>query len=464
MISLSHHWHVFKESWVAESARRKEKRQAISPDFLPAALEVLERPPSPLGRAMLWLTCSLFLAALLWATLGHVDVVATAQGKTLPVERVKMIQAAEYGIVRAIHVTEGQVVKAGQPLVDLDTSVSTAEEGQAQQQLIMARLDMARGEALLDYLGSGRLTFASASDLDVRRIDKQRRLAQAQIDEYAARLATVDKQREERLADLAVVTRELEKLDQMLPLLGEQVSARAELTEKGLSPRLVLLELKERQIAMQMDAQVQRENLIKMQASIGALDQERDRIVREFRRTVIADLTEAEAQATLAGEEVKKASSRRSFQRLVAPVDGIVQQLSVHTIGGVVEPAAPLMVVVPGDGRLIVEASLQNKDAGFVLVGDPVEVKLEAFPFTKFGVIEGHVDHISPDAVQTEDQGLIYLARVELDRQDIEVNGRAVPLTSGMTATAEIKTGRRRLIEYLLSPLLRYKQESFRER
>ena len=179
---------------------------------------------------------------------------------------------------------------------------------------------------------------------------------------------------------------------------------------------------------------------------------------------MITDLAEAENQVAIQTQNLRKAEQRLQLQQLISPVDGVVQQLAVHTLGGVVQPAQALMIVVPGSGELLVEAMVQNKDIGFVHAGQPVEVKLEAFPFTKHGVVHGVLEDISTDAVQDEKRGLIYPARVKLLAQTIGIGGRDVPLGAGMQVSAEIKTGERRLIDYVLSPIVKYREESFRER
>lgn len=175
-------------------------------------------------------------------------------------------------------------------------------------------------------------------------------------------------------------------------------------------------------------------------------------------------LHEAEQRVTDLTQELIKAESRGRFMTLTAPVDGVVQQLSVHTVGGVVTPAQPLLVIVPGDNPFEVEAFIQNKHIGFVNAGQEAEVKIETFPFTKYGTIPATIIQVSNDAIQDEKRGLIYAARVALSRATMAVEEKTVNLTSGMAVTVEIKTGKRRLIEYFLSPLLQYENESLRER
>jgi hemolysin D len=166
----------------------------------------------------------------------------------------------------------------------------------------------------------------------------------------------------------------------------------------------------------------------------------------------------------MAEQELIKARTRLRARTLVAPVAGVVQQLAVHSIGAIVTPAQQLMVIVPGNDRLEVEAMLENKDIGFVEVGQQAEIKVDTFPFTKYGTIEGEVLDLSNDAVADEAKGLVYKMRVSMKQDSLRVNGRQVTLSPGMTVTVESRTGTRRLIEFFLSPLLRYADESVRER
>lgn len=463
LAAIAKHWRVFTASWAEENERKKSRKKYKEEEFLPAALEILERPPSPLGRAIQWTIIAFFTIAVLWAIFGRVDVVASAPGKVLPRERVKVVQAPDVGVVRAIYVADGERVEKGDALIDLDPTNAAAEQAQAREQLAIAEIDLARGEALLAFINGAEAVFDD-SDVDARIAARQRALIRAQIAEYAAQTETLAKQREERAADIAVVESQVAKLRETLPMVREQLTTREALLEEGFSARLVVLEVKERHVAMEKDYQIARDQFTKARAALEAVDRQVDQLREEFRKTVLAELAEAEARARIAREDLNKAELRRRQQSLKAPVDGVVQQLVVHTIGAVVKPADPLLVVVPGEGELIVEAMILNKDIGFVAPGDPVEVKLEAFPFTKYGVIDGVLEGVSGDAVQDENLGLVYQARVKLDRQTIMVNGREVSLSPGMAATAEIKTGTRRIIEYLLSPLLRYRDEALRER
>ncbi|MFN3231364.1 MAG: HlyD family type I secretion periplasmic adaptor subunit [Alphaproteobacteria bacterium] len=465
---IKRHVSIFRESWKQDKEAAKHRKPVIEPDFLPAALEVLEKPASPLGRTIVYTIIAFFLIAIVWSLVGKIDVVASAQGKLVPQGNVKTIQPAELGVVRAIHASNGDTVKAGDVLVELDPSMTSADEERTGRERLVAAVNAARDEAILRFLDEADATYYPPEGATPAMIRMQERLIASQISEYQAQLAALDKQMDERRVDYELVVKQLVKLEETLPLLEQQVDARRTLLEKGLTSRLLFLELQERFVAHKQDVLIERDRLMKARAAIQTVERQMEQVRQEFRRTTLTEYAEFTEQAAALEQELIKARTRHGLQNLTAPVDGVVQQRAIHTIGGVVQPGEPVMVIVPGTAEggveLQVEALVLNKDIGFVHEGQPVEVKLEAFPFTKYGVIHGTVERIATDAVQDEHLGLVYPAKVSMDATTIMANGRVVNLGPGMSVTAEIKTGKRRLIEFVLSPLLRYQDEALRER
>ena len=461
---LLHHVDVWKESYRQQKEIEKKSFKVEEADFLPAALEILEKPSSPIGRWMIRLIIAFFTIALLWSYFGKVDEVATAQGKVTPLGDIKVIQSAQLGVVRNILVSNGQRVKAGENLIELDTTITLADTERARRELQVAYVSKARYEAILIGVAGNDPEFIAPIGASESVIRMQELLIESELQEYQASLETYRQQKIEREADEKVVLQEIIKLEQTLPLLREQVSARADLLEKGLTPRFQFLEYKERLVGQESDLDIQRDQLTKVRASIIGADKQINQLEQEFLKTTYANLAKAEDQIVALTHELTKASKIQDLQILKAPVDGEIQQLAVHTIGGVVNAGDPLMVIVPDERILTVEANVLNKDIGFVNEGQPVEVKFEAFPFTKYGVIHGEVLSIAQNAVADENLGLVYPARVSLDAATIAVNGKEVNISPGMAVTAEVKTNQKRLIEFILSPLLRYKDESLRER
>lgn len=470
------HWEVAKEAYRLEKDKAAKRLPIHQQDFLPAALAIMEKPASPAGRFTVWLIVLFFSIAVLWSFFGKIDVVAVANGAVTAHGQTKVIQSSQPGVVLDIFVENGSKVKQGDVLIDLDSTMSNADVTRLTREYQAANLIKARSSWLLSEIENPVSEYTSASqnlhqaslefppnvDKDVARV--QEMLALSQASEYRAIQSAYEQQRAEKNSERSVVEKQLHKLMETLPLLQEQVDGMAELSERGVTARFQYLEYQERLIARRQDLVIEQDKLLQVDASIRTIEKQQEQHRQEFRKQVVSNLAESTDALVKIEQELKKAEQTNNFQRIRAPVDGVVQQLAVHTIGGVVKAADPLLIVVPDDRKLQVEANVLNKDIGFVEEGQEVEVKLEAFPFTKYGVVHGKVESIDLAAVQDENLGLVYPARISIEQSVMLVNGKNIPLTPGMTLTAELKTGKRRLIEFLLSPLLRYKDESLRER
>lgn len=444
------------------------KRTKSEFEFLPAVLEIQETPPSPLGRAIAWTLIAFFTIAVIWACVGKVDIVAVAQGKIIPGDRIKVIQPLEIGTVRTIHVQEGQAVTKGDLLVELDATSSGADRQRLSEQLMTAKIEAARWRALsaLEFRDENRPSpsFAAPPQANPAQMAVQQRLLQNQIAEYTARLSEIHNTIEQHRAEQAGAKETVAKLEATLPLVAKRADALKNLADKKLASEHSYLELEQQRIEQQQDLAVQRNRLKETASAIAGAEQQRLALQAEVKRTALTELAKAEEATTALTQELVKAEQRTTLQHLTAPVSGVVQQLAVHTVGGVVTPAQQLMVVVPKEHALEIEALVKNQDIGFVRDGQIAEVKVETFPFTKYGTIDAQLLHVSNDAIADEKLGLVYSARVLMKKSVMDVEGKRVNLTPGMAVTVEVKTGKRRLIEYFLSPLLQYAKESVRER
>ena len=465
--------------------RRAHERRAEELAFLPAALEIVETPPSPIGRAIAGTVALLFCAALAWAWWGTIDIVASATGKIVPSSRTKVIQPFETGVVRAIHVTDGQVVRAGDPLVELDTTINAAEGQRVAAELLPTQLEIARLRALLEGLGDPSDRLVAPPDASPAQITVQRSLLASQEAEHRAKLANIDRQIVQINAARDGAAAEVKKLDRAIPLLQQRVDALRQLYEKGWGQKLQYLQLSQDLVEHQEELEAQKARLAETAAAVSALQEQRRQAEAEFQRANWADLATAEQKAASLQAQLIQARQRQHLQTLTAPVDGVVQQLAVHTVGGVVTPAQPLLVVVPSDSRLEIQAMVSNGDIGFVHPGQNAEIKIDTFDFTRYGLLRGEVLSVSQDAIsrdrdqdETNDRGpamrndgsepkgqqLSYDARISLDRTRMRIDDQMVKLSPGMAVTVEIKTGSRRILSYFSSPLLRYRQETLRER
>jgi hemolysin D len=453
-------------------------------EFLPAALEIIETPASPVGRAIAFTIILFFVVALAWASLGSVDVIATAQGRIVPTGRTKVVQPFETGVVRAIHVQDGQAVKAGEVLIELDPTIDTAERDRLAEELVVMRLDVARLKAAMAKDPGG--AFVPPEGATAAQIELQRNLLTNSVEEHRAKLGNLDRQIAQNEANRAAVAATVQKLTVSIPLLRQRAEARRYLAEREVGSKLQYLEVQQDLVEHEQELSVQKARLNEAEASLAALKEQRRQAEAEYLRTDLSDLAQSEQKASSLAEELVKAREHQALQTLTAPVDGTVQQLAVHTVGGVVTAAQPLLVVVPADSHLEIEAMVENRDIGFVHPGEAAEIKVDTFNFTRYGLIHGKVLSVSQDAIsrdrpqdksdtrpsagtdsdssEPKGQELVYAARVSLGRTQMQIEDRLVDLTPGMAVTVEIKTGSRRVIEYLLSPLLRYKQGSLRER
>jgi hemolysin D len=470
---------------VARIKPDEERRRFDELAFLPAALEIVETPPSPLGRATAFSIIAVFTVALVWAYFGTVDVVAIAPGKLIPSGRTKTIQPFETGVVRSIKVHDGQVVKNGDALIELDTTITVAELGHLKGDLLAAQLDIARTKAALTSKDDPLAAFIPPADATPSQIEMHRRFLITQTAEQNAKLAAIDQQVKQKEAERATFAASTEKLRATLVPLQQRVEIRQQLFQKELGSKITYLTEFQDYVAQQQEILVQQSRSSEADAAIAVLMETRAKAVAEYERGLFEGLAKAEEKAAGLTQDVIKAEQRTSLQKLTAPIDGMVQQLAVHTIGGVVTPAQMLMLIVPTESRLEIEAMVSNRDIGFVEPGQDAAIKIDTFNFTRYGLLQGKVISISQDAItrnKPQDRGneaapgaettssepkgqeLVYAARISLDRSQMDIENKRVNLSPGMAVTVEIKNGSRSIISYLLSPLLRYKQESMRER
>ena len=465
--------------------RRSNRRDKYELAFLPAALEVVETPPSPTGRAVAWTIIALFCLALAWASFGKIDIVASAPGKIIPSGRTKVVQPFETGVVRAINVRDGESVRAGQILIELDTTMNEAERNHTRSDLTSAQLDVARLHAALSGDGNPVAEFHPPAEAPPRLVAMQRQFLIHQTAELGAKLAALDRQRAQKEAERATIAATIAKLDATIPILQQRLDIRKKLSDKELVSKITYLETLHQLVDQQEDHKVQESRYVEAEAALAAIIETRAQAEAEYRRTLSSDLVEAERKVAGLSEDLIKAEQRTKLQALTAPVDGLVQQLAIHTIGGVVTPAQALLMVVPIDSHLEIESMVPNRDIGFVHPGQQVEIKIDTFPFTRYGLLHGTVLSVSHDAIvndkpqdksgdkvpgaetsssEPKGQELVYAARISLDRTQMQIDDNVVNLSPGMAVTSEIKTGSRTVISYLLSPLFRYQHESLHER
>ncbi len=462
---LKRYGQVFRAAWVERRALEPIRRTGDELAFLPAHLELAETPLSPAPRVSLWVIMGLFSAALLWAWLGKLDVVAVAPGKTVTSSRTKVVQPAETAVVRRILVHDGQRVNKGDLLVELDATATSADSKKAEQALVSARLAAARSSALVAAIDAGQPpTMTNDSGLPVERFDATQRLASSEFVAFSAKKQSLEAMVTQKQAELRTVESAIKPLEQYLAISRTRLADYEKLLDKSYVPRQDYLQRKQESISAERDLAGQRSRRAELRSAITGAKEELAVTVTDTRRQLLDELRHAREQIQQFEPEVAKTTQRNALMLLRAPVAGTVQQLAVHTVGGVVTPAQPLLSVVPENEPMEVEATVLNRDIGFVHPGQRATIKVESFPYTRYGYIEGVVESVSHDAIQDEKLGLVYQARVKMATTVMEVNGVKVNLTSGMALTAEINTGKRRVIDYILDPLKAGTAEAMRER
>lgn len=463
-----------RDAWVNRHALGDREKSRELSAFLPAALEIEATPPNPITRWLARSIVALLVLFLLWALLGEVNIVASAQGKILPGSRVKVIQPLQKGVIKKILVNEGEYVTKGQALIELDETLTSADEKRLVGELDNTRMRLAVGEALLKKLGSGetRDGMAGANNPDSRRwpseVAEKRILFEKLLHEkwlqYQGNVSEMISAHEAADAEYEATAIEIEKLKKTLPITTKRAKITKGLYEKKYATEIEYLQLEQARIEQSHQLAAEKQHLSQLQATRNRAQQQIDTLRAETKAGILLEITENQREMAALQEELVKARDINRRQILHAPVSGQVQELAVNTEGGVVTEAEPLMKIVPDETSLVVEAFLENKDIGFVEKEMAAEVKIHTFPFTKYGVVEAEVENISDDAIFDEKRGYTYSMLLAMKKKTINVDGKEVRLMPGMEVTAEIKTGERRLIEYFLAPLLRHGRESLRER
>lgn len=458
---------VWRRAWQQRSGSQGAGRQPDELAFLPAALALQETPVHPLPRVLQWTLLTLVGLALAWACLGEIDVVASAEGKVVPSGRSKQIQASEVAVVQAIHVVDGQEVRKGDVLVELEGQQTDADIKRLTNELLAAQIDQARATTLLQALDGGHAP-ASLAGLIPSATSAQQASAQrwmeGQYHELQASLQQIDAEIEQRAAEVRSAQRRAHALQKLLVITRQLTADYRALFSEAAVAKHTYLEKEQARLEQERELQLQHSRIDELQAARLAAHHRRAGAVAQLRKSTL-DL-EGDAQRRIASinPELSKAEERHRLKTLRAPVDGTIQQLSIHTRGGVVTPAQTLMVVVPMAQPVEVEVKIENKDIGFVFPGQAVELKVDAFTFTKYGVVKGQVQSISRDAIEDERRGLVFSARIVLNERFLNRGVERKELAAGMSVRAEIVLDKRKIIDYFLSPLQRHVSESLVER
>ena len=448
--------------------------QADPADFSPPLLRIQEKPPPPLAGWMLRLLVALLAAVLLWAVFGRLDIVAVADGKLVPSSYLKIVQPAEQGIVKEILVREGEKVEAGQVLIRMDAALTDADVKAIQADYDNKRLALRRIDAQL----AGRLLGRRGDDPPELFAQVNAQHA-ANVRAYESALGQERSLLDKTRHDLAAAQATKAKLEQVLPHYIEQERAFEKLTKDGFAGRIIYTDKQRERIEKEQDLRTQEFTIRSNQALIAQSEQKIAQITADYRRQLQTERVDVAAQLERAGQELAKLSHRHALLELRAPQAGIVKDLATHTVGTVAAPGTILMTLVPEGDKLVAEIWVSNQDVGFVREGQQAKLKLTAFQFQKYGLLEGKVLHVNADATEAPSANtrsdalsgrdrpmgpLAFRALVELGSQTLVTDGERYALQPGMQVAGEIHLGTRSILEYLLSPVQKAFHEAARER
>lgn len=426
-------------------------------EFLPAALSLQTAPASSATHWINRILIGMIVFVLLWSMIGRMDIIVNASGKVIPSERTKSIAAVETARINKLFVKEGQSVKAGELLVELDTRMSDRERDKAIGDRDTARLQIARSRAIVDSIDANALqSMTGTVGIAMDRMSVAVEHVQSQWSDYLSKRRRLEGEITRYSRQLALISQRAEDYKQLAK--DHDVSVHVWLEKE--------------------------QDKAEVEGKLADAIHQRDALISEIRKNAHDQLNEGLKLAASSSQDAERAIAHSDLLRLTTPVDGNVQQLTVHTVGGVVQAAQPFMIIVPTQDQVEIEAFIENKDIGFIHEGQDAEVKVETFDYTKYGTVKGRVSNVSRDAIdpngtaaietlqnkdkrkkdQEKPMGAVYSVKVLLDQSRMFIDGREVPLTPGMGVSIEVKTGSRRIIDYFLSPLIQHARESLNER
>lgn len=426
-------------------------------DFLPGALLIQERPPRKLPRVTAYLIALLMMSGFTWASIGEVDIVARAAGKVIPTGQSKSVQSSITGTIDAINISNGDEVKAGEVLIELNTTEPFNTLQQKIEQLEFKHHEIERTQHFADYLEQG-ILHPISSDND------QQALFAEQVESYNQTLEQLKAQLRTAQLSFSQANAQFDSLSQLHPIVVVETNALKTLVDRSAASKSALLTQQQRLIEVEGSVQQITLEVASTKSQTVSIQKQIKAFKAESKAKTLSELLTLQEEASVLNSEIAQLEWLIEQHKIRAPIDGTVSDLSTFTVGAVATRAETLMNLVPLNQSLRVEAWLQNSDVGFIRPGQRAEVKVDAFSFTKYGVIDAELIHLGADAKQNEQGVLVFPAELKLFTETLEVDGAAHQLQPGMTVSAELKTGKRRIIEYLLSPLLRMKTDSIEER
>lgn len=422
-------------------------------EFTPLLVEIEDRPTSPLGRGLLYAILAFMVIGLLWLFLAKIDVVVSARGKVVPEGEIKTLQPIESGSISAIRVREGQAVKKGDVLIEIDPSVTVTDLESKQKNLSLLELEIDRLNALV----SDKPFIPNSTCTDTAAIATQQLAYLSAKSAYEQQRMVIEQQILQTRSQSDASRSDLSRLGQLLSNAKEREARLKEVLD--IIAKRDYVEAQNQRIEYQEQYRMKEHAITQSNSHIRELQEQLHLITQEYRSKLLAELTQKSKEATALRTEVETTLFRNAKQSITSPVDGYVGKLLITTVGGVVTPAEKLITIIPKNAPLLIKATVQNQDIGFIAKAMEAEVKIDTYDFQKYGLIHGNVKHIADDAIEDEKLGPVYEISITPTNTTLKGEGKTLPIHAGMSVTAELKVGKRRVIEFFIYPMIKYLDE-----
>ncbi|MDD2780865.1 HlyD family type I secretion periplasmic adaptor subunit [Sulfuricurvum sp.] len=422
-------------------------------EFTPLLVEIEDRPTSPLGRGLLYAILAFMVIGLLWLFLAKIDVVVSARGKVVPEGEIKTLQPIESGSISAIRVREGQAVKKGDVLIEIDPSVTVTDLESKQKNLSLLELEIDRLNALV----SDKPFIPNSICTDTAAIATQQLAYLSAKSAYEQQRMVIEQQILQTRSQSDASRSDLSRLGQLLSNAKEREARLKEVLD--IIAKRDYVEAQNQRIEYQEQYRMKEHAITQSNSHIRELQEQLHLITQEYRSKLLAELTQKSKEATALRTEVETTLFRNAKQSITSPVDGYVGKLLITTVGGVVTPAEKLITIIPKNAPLLIKATVQNQDIGFIAKAMEAEVKIDTYDFQKYGLIHGNVKHIADDAIEDEKLGPVYEISITPTNTTLKGEGKTLPIHAGMSVTAELKVGKRRVIEFFIYPMIKYLDE-----
>ncbi|PBB30002.1 MULTISPECIES: HlyD family type I secretion periplasmic adaptor subunit [unclassified Mesorhizobium] len=424
-----------------------------------------DRPPL-FASASVYIIGALFVAFTAWASFAEVDEIARGDGKVIPASKTQIIQASEAGVVQEIAVKIGQTVRKNDLIIRLDNTGNTSSLGeeQAKARALQARI------ARLKFEQSGNLEGAFPCPSDIQKTapeicDNEQKLLVARRDNFQVKLSVLKSRLDQREKELDEATANSDRLSKSLAVSDQETALVESMVKKGLMARTEQIRVDREQTDLRGQLNLAGETIKKSKAAITEAQLQVDELGLQLQQEALSDLTQALADLSVVDETIRGATDKVARTDIRSPVDGIVNTLDVNTLGAFVQPGAVVAGIVPTSETLLVEARVSPRDVAFIQPDQDALIKVTAYDFSIFGGIEGKVSNITADSLVDQKTGEpYYQVRVATEKSTLQRNGKTYSIIPGMICSVDIKTGRKTILNYLLKPINKARQEAMSER